>query len=140
MGSPFLKVNQIKLSVKSFLIFFQNIFFTKKFLTQLFFILQEFNLFEIEKIEVDGKILHGMKSTLPDVPPLLLIKGSKGFVMCGYLNMEVAERLGATAAMVSGVKSFDDVLNAQIKSATTKGKQIGLEPGKTVRDVIVAIS
>jgi len=97
-------------------------------------------LFEIEKIEVGGKALHGMKSLLPDVPPLLLIKGSKGFVMCGYLNMEAAERLGAAAAIVSGVKTFDDVLNARIKAATTKGKQLGLEPGKVVRDVIAAIA
>ena len=101
---------------------------------------RELALFEIEKIEVDGKTFHGMKSTLPDVPPLVLIKGSKGFIMCGYLNIEAAERLGAVAAMVSGVKSFDDVLNAQIKSATTKGKHLGLEPGKIVRDVIAAIA
>ena len=103
-------------------------------------ILSELALFEIEKIEVDGKTFHGMKSTLADVPPLVLIKGSKGFIMCGYLNMEAAERLGATAAMVSGVNSFDDVLNAQIKLSTAKGKQIGLEPGKIVRDVIAAIA
>ncbi len=97
-------------------------------------------MFEIEKIEVNGKTFHGMKSTLPDVPPLVLIKGSKGFIMCGYLNMEAAERLGAVAAMVSGVKNFDDILNAQIKSATTKGKQMGLEPGKKVCDVIGVIA
>jgi uncharacterized protein YunC (DUF1805 family) len=97
-------------------------------------------LFEIEKIDAGGKSVHGMKSTLPDAPPLLLIKGSKGFIMCGYLNMEAAEKLGAVAAMVSGVKTFDDVLNAQIKAATTKAKQLGLEPGKTVRDVIAAIA
>jgi len=97
-------------------------------------------MFEIEKIEVSGKILQGMKSTLPDVPPLLLIKGEKGFVMCGYLNMEVAERLGAAAATVSGVKTFEDVLNAQIKAATSKGKLLGLEPGTIVKDVIASIA
>ncbi|MBM3292451.1 DUF1805 domain-containing protein [Candidatus Bathyarchaeota archaeon] len=96
-------------------------------------------MFEIDKIEISGKTFHGLKSTLPDLPPLVLIKGAKGFVMCGYLNIESAERLGAVAAMVSGVKNFDDVLNAQIKASTTKARQLGLEPGKIVKDVIANI-
>jgi len=97
-------------------------------------------LFEIEKIDIGGKTFHAMKSTLPEsAPPLLLIKGSKGYVMCGYLNIEAAEKFGSAAAIVSGVKTFDDVLNAPIKAATTKAKQFGLEPGKVVKDVIAAI-
>lgn len=97
-------------------------------------------MFEIDKIIVNGKTFHGMKSTLPNVPPLLLIKGSKGFIMCGYLNMESAEKLGAVAAMVTGVNSFDDVINAQIKASTSKAKELGLEPGKTVKDVIINLA
>ena len=96
-------------------------------------------MFEIEKIEVGSKTFHALKSTLPDLPPLLLIKGSKGFIMCGYLNIETAEKLGAAAAVVSGVKTFDDVLNAQIKASTTKAKALGLEPGKVVREVIAKL-
>jgi len=97
-------------------------------------------LFEIEKIDVDGKTFQAMKSTLPEnAPPLLLIKGIKGYVMCGYLNIEAAEKIGSAAAIVSGVKTFDDVLNAQIKMATTKAKKMGLEPGKIVKDVIAAL-
>lgn len=93
-------------------------------------------LFEIDKFVIDGKTFQGMKSTFPDLPPLILIKGEKGFVMCGYLNVEVAERLGAAAAIVSGVKTFDDVLNAEIKAATSKARELGLEPGKVVKEVI----
>jgi uncharacterized protein YunC (DUF1805 family) len=97
-------------------------------------------LFEIEKIEIGGKTFQAMKSTLPEnAPPLLLIKGAKGYVMCGYLNIEAAEKFGSAAAIVSGVKTFDDVLNAPIKMATSKAKKLGLEPGKLVKDVIAAI-
>jgi uncharacterized protein YunC (DUF1805 family) len=94
------------------------------------------NVFEIDKFTIDGKTFQGMKSTLPDLPPLLLIKGEKGFIMCGYLNLEVAEKLGAAAAIVSGVNSFTEVLNAEIKAATSKAKKLGVEPGKTVKTVI----
>ncbi len=94
------------------------------------------DMFEIDKLVIDGKTFQGMKSALPELPPLLLIKGEKGFVMCGYLNLEVAERLGAAAAIVSGVNSFTDVLDAEIKAATSKAKELGVEPGKVVKEVI----
>ena len=94
------------------------------------------NMFEIDKFVIDGNTFQGMKSTLPDLPPLLLVKGEKGFVMCGYLNLEAAERLAAAAAVVSGVNSFTDVLNAEIKAATSKAKELGVEPGKVVKEII----
>lgn len=56
--------------------------------------------------------------------------------MCGYLNKSVAERLGLAAAIVSGVNSFDDVLNAQIKTATSKAKELGVNAGMIVKDII----
>jgi uncharacterized protein YunC (DUF1805 family) len=97
-------------------------------------------MYHVEMVDVDGKKFHGLKAEFNDLPPLLLIKGEKGFVMCGYLNIEAAERLGATAAVVSGVNSFEDVLNAEIKTATTKAKGMGLKPGRVVRDVIGSIA
>lgn len=97
-------------------------------------------MFTIDNIEVDGKSFLGLKVELEGLPPLVLIKGEKGFVMCGYLNIEAAERLGATAAVVSGVNSFDDVLNAEIRLSTTKAKEIGLVPGEVVRTVIGALA
>jgi len=96
-------------------------------------------MFEIDKLVIDGKTFQGVKSTLPELPPLLLIKGEKGFIMCGYLNMEVAEKLGAAAATVSGVNSFADVLNAEIKASTSKANKLGVEPGKIVKEVLVKL-
>ena len=96
-------------------------------------------MFEIDRLVIDGKTFQAMKSTLPELPPLLLIKGENGFIMCGYLNIEVAEKLGAAAAAVSGVNTFTDVLNAEIKAATTKAKNLGVEPGKLVKDVISSL-
>jgi uncharacterized protein YunC (DUF1805 family) len=60
---------------------------------------------------------------------LLLMVADKGFVMCGFLNVEAAEKLGVAAAMVSGVKTFEDVLNAQVKAVTTKAKSLGVDVG-----------
>ena len=46
--------------------------------------------------------------------------------MCGFLSVDVAERLGVAAAVVSGVKSFDDVLNAEVKAVTSKAGSFGV--------------
>jgi uncharacterized protein YunC (DUF1805 family) len=86
-------------------------------------------MISVESLKVDGKGCLGLRVNLPDSPPLLLIIAEKGFVMCGFLNVEAAERLDVAAAMVSGVKTFDDVLNAQAKAVTTKAKGFGIEVG-----------
>jgi uncharacterized protein YunC (DUF1805 family) len=82
----------------------------------------------------------GVRVDLPESPPLLLIVAEKGFAMCGFLNMEAAERLGATAAMVSGVKTFEDVLNAQVKATTTKAKDLGVEAGMKGSEALTHLS
>ena len=86
-------------------------------------------MISITSLKVDGKSCLGLRVDLPDSPPLLLLIAEKGFVMCGFLNVEGAERLGVAAAMVSGVKTFDDVLEAQVKAVTSKAKSFGVEVG-----------
>lgn len=97
-------------------------------------------MIKIDKLAVNGKVFQGLKIELKNLPPLILIEGEKGFVMCGYLNIDAAESLEATAAVVSGVKSFEDVLNAEIKTSTTKANALGLKPGRIIRDVIEALA
>ncbi len=82
----------------------------------------------------------GVRVELPDSPPLLVVTAEKGFVMCGFLNMAAAERLNVAAAMVSGVRTFEDVLNAQIKAATTKAKSLGVETGMKATEALKHLS
>jgi uncharacterized protein YunC (DUF1805 family) len=97
-------------------------------------------MIKIENLVIDENIFQGLKVELKNLPPLILIQGEKGFVMCGYLNIQAADSLGATAVIVSGVNSFEDVLDAQIKLSTNKANSLGLKPGKIVRDVIRLIA
>lgn len=86
-------------------------------------------MISIMPVRVNGKSCQGLRVDLPASPPLLLIIAEKGFVMCGFLNIEAAEKLGVVAAVVSGVNSFEDVLNAQVKAVTSKAKSLGVEAG-----------
>jgi len=87
-------------------------------------------MISIEGLKVDGKNLLGIRVDLPEcLAPLILITAEKGFVMCGFLNVEVAEKIGVSAAMVSGVNTFEDVLNSPIKAITSKAKTLGVQEG-----------
>ena len=80
---------------------------------------------ETGDITIAGRKVLGVKVELPEAPLLLLI-APKGYVMCGYLNVDMAEKLGQVAAIVTGVKSFEDVLNAKIVRTTSKAKELGI--------------
>ena len=71
--------------------------------------------------------------------PLILIKVKKGYVMCGYLNINTANKFGDIAAKVTKVKSFDDVLNADVVEVSDNAKKIGLKEGMKARDFLNAI-
>ena len=93
-------------------------------------------MINVASLEIDDKVAVGLRVDLPDSPPLLLIIGRTGFVMCGFLNIDTAERLNVTAAMVSGVKTFDDVLEAEIKAATSKAQTKGIRVGMKGKEAV----
>jgi uncharacterized protein YunC (DUF1805 family) len=93
-------------------------------------------MISINSFKIDNKTAVGMKVDLPESPPLLLVIGERGFVMCGFLNMEAAERLNVAAAMVSGVKSFDDVLEAEVKAVTSEAQKMGIKSGMTGEEAL----
>ncbi|RLI13617.1 DUF1805 domain-containing protein [Candidatus Bathyarchaeota archaeon] len=90
----------------------------------------------VGQVDVDGRKILAVKVELPGSPPLLLLVAEKGFVMCGYLNIEVAERLGVAAAMVSGVRTFEDVLEAPIRALTSKARELGVKEGMKGREAL----
>lgn len=68
--------------------------------------------------------------------PLLILKGKKGYVMCGYLDINTSDKLGELAARVTGVKSLEDVLDAKIAQASKGLKEMGVEEGTPVTDAL----
>jgi uncharacterized protein YunC (DUF1805 family) len=93
-------------------------------------------MLNVMTVKVDGKACLGVRVELPESPPLVIVVADKGFVMCGFLNVEAAEKLGVAAAMVSGVKTFEDVLKAEVRAATSKAKSLGIKPGMQGLDAL----
>jgi len=93
-------------------------------------------MIDVTPLKIDDKVAVGLRADLPDSPPLLLIIGQTGFVMCGFLNMDTAERLNVTAAMVGGVKTLDDVLEADVRAVTSKAQMKGIRVGMKGKDAV----
>jgi uncharacterized protein YunC (DUF1805 family) len=86
-------------------------------------------------IELDKGQVEGFRIDL-DNAPLILVKAKRGYVMCGYLNINAANKLGDIAGRVTGVKSFEDVLNAEIVEISDNAKKIGLTVGMKGKDFL----
>jgi uncharacterized protein YunC (DUF1805 family) len=86
-------------------------------------------------IELDKGQAEGFRIDL-DNAPLILVKAKRGYVMCGYLNINAANKLGDIAGRVTGVKSFEDVLNAEILEISDNAKKVGLTVGINGRDFL----
>ena len=89
----------------------------------------------VEKINLQNGTGLGLNFDMNNAP-IIVIKADKGFVMCGYLDINAANKLGDAAAKVKGVNSFEDVLNAEIIDVSQPAKEFGIDTGMTGREAL----
>jgi uncharacterized protein YunC (DUF1805 family) len=71
--------------------------------------------------------------------PLLIITTTKGYLMCGYLNISAANKLGDLAGRVTGVKTFDDMLHASVVEISDRARKQGLRIGMSGQEFLDAL-
>ncbi|MDI6916538.1 MAG: DUF1805 domain-containing protein [Thermoplasmatales archaeon] len=89
----------------------------------------------IQKIKIGNNVALGVNLELQNAN-LIVARAKKGYVMCGYLSMETANRLGDVAAKVKGVKNVDDALSAKIVEVSEKAKENGIKEGMTGKEAL----
>lgn len=67
---------------------------------------------------------------------LLIIKGSKGFLACAYMNVETANKLGEACVLVTGVSEFEDMFNKYPIAISEKAKEMGVTEQMTGEEVL----
>ncbi|MDD6254745.1 MAG: DUF1805 domain-containing protein [Eubacteriales bacterium] len=88
---------------------------------------------QIENIDVNGTSVQGTLIKAPGGeghPNMIVIACRKGYLMCGYLNIDAAEKFGDAAVLVGGA-DFDAVLLNPIKGMTSKAAEAGVKDGMT---------
>lgn len=61
--------------------------------------------------------------------PLLIIKEDKGFLACGYVNVDTCNATGEACAIVRGVSNYDDMLSASVVAVSESGVNLGIRLG-----------
>lgn len=60
---------------------------------------------------------------------ILVIAAENGFLACGYINIDVANRVGDICAIVTGVKTHEDMLEAHVVKMSEKAAELGVKKG-----------
>ncbi len=68
--------------------------------------------------------------------PLLIIKGEKGFLACGYVNVETCNKTGEACAIVTGVKDHEAMVTAKVRAVSKKAEKLGATVGMTGREAL----
>lgn len=70
---------------------------------------------------------------------ILLIKAAGGFLGCGYFDVSVANRVGDAAAIVTGVKTIEEMLSAPIVRLSDRAQEAGVSEGMTGREALLIL-
>ncbi len=84
---------------------------------------------------IDGKTCWYVEFPTPKTK-LLVVRGEKGILGCGYFNMSVAEKIDEALAVVRGVQSIEEMLEAEVRKASPAAQSLGVTPGMTGRQAM----
>jgi len=71
--------------------------------------------------------------------PLLIMRGGRGLLASGYLDVDTFNLTGEAAAIVEGVNSFDDMLAARVVAVSHAAVRLGMGINMTGAEVVERI-
>ncbi|MFA5779017.1 MAG: DUF1805 domain-containing protein [Elusimicrobiota bacterium] len=87
------------------------------------------------EIKIGEKTAMGIEIPLNNAVLVMAI-GKKGFVMCGYLNIDAAEKMGDCACVVKGIKNVDELLAGKVVAMTSGAEKMGIKLGITGKEAM----
>jgi len=97
-------------------------------------LLFSFNL-QAKDVNMQDKNLHFQLKK-----PLLVMTEEKGFLACGYINVETCNKTGEACAIVTGVNNYDEMKVAKIVIASEAAIALGIGPGMTGAAALAILS
>ena len=71
---------------------------------------------------------------------VLMIRGKKGLLGCGYLSVTTADKTGDAVAIVTGVKNYDDMLKAEVKAVSAAAAALGVAIGMNGKEALLKMN
>ena len=93
---------------------------------------------------IDQILVDGIKFTTLQIPTqntsVLVISGNNGFLACGYINIDIANKCNDVCAIVSGVKTPNDMLKAKVKLVSEAARKAGVTEDMTGKDALLLMA
>ena len=96
-------------------------------------------MFRYKKIKIGKKYIEAIWVKLQS-KNFILLRGSKGYVMCGYLNLRAAEKFKDAAVKITGVSTIGEALKAKAASCTSPARRLGIYKGQPIKEVLKIIA
>jgi uncharacterized protein YunC (DUF1805 family) len=97
------------------------------------------SMMKYKKVKVGKKYIEALALRLL-TKNLIVLRGSKGFLMCGYLNLKVAEKFNDAAVIITGVSTIEEALCSTVAACTRAAKRLGVFKGQTVKEALALIA
>ena len=91
-----------------------------------------------EKIKIGAKYIEAILINLQS-KNLILLRGSRGYAMCGYLNMKTAGKFKDVAIKITGISTIEEALKTSVHSCTSSARKLGIYKGQLIREVLKII-
>ena len=92
-----------------------------------------------KKIKVGSKYIDALTLNL-GTKNLIILRGSKGYVMCGYLNLSVARKFKDAAVKITGITNVEEALRTVVRTCTPAARCMGIYKGQPIREVLKVIA
>lgn len=96
-------------------------------------------MLKYKKIKIGKGYIEAVSLELLD-KNLVVLKGCRGYIMCGYLNLRVAEKFKDAAVKIIGVSTIEEALKSKVHSYTRPAKRLGIYKGQPIRDTLQIIA
>ena len=97
------------------------------------------NMYKVKRIKVGTKTVQAFRIRLLK-KSLIVIKGSKGYIMCGYLDLAAARKSADAAVKITGISTIEEALKSAVHSCTSYARKLGVYPGQPVKDALKIIA
>jgi len=91
------------------------------------------------KIKIGGKYIEAFLISLQS-KNLILLRGSRGYVMCGYLNLKAAEKFKDVAIKITGISTIEEALKTSVHSCTSSARKLDIFKGQPIKEVLKIIA
>lgn len=96
-------------------------------------------MIKYRKIKAAKKYIEALETKLGN-KSLIVLKGEKGYVMCGYLDMVAADKFNDIAVKITGVSGIKDALKASAAGVSNAAKKAGIYIGQPIKEVLEIIA